>query len=113
MDLAASYDNHRADGRASAADAAAMLAAIAGYDPNDPTSLPAPVPDYIASLTGVYGARGLKIGIDGISSRTAPDPDMIAMIETGCRRVGGARRRAQADPLPGYRRTLSSISSKQ
>ncbi len=48
-----------------AADAAAMLAAIAGLDDKDPTTLPAPVPDYVGGLeAGVFGARGLRIGID-------------------------------------------------
>ncbi len=48
-----------------AADAAAMLAAIAGLDDKDPTTLPAAVPDYVGALeSGVLGARGLRIGID-------------------------------------------------
>ena len=46
----------------SAEDAAAMLGAIAGPDANDPTSLRAPVPDYLAA-TG-RGVRGLRIGVD-------------------------------------------------
>jgi amidase len=54
-----------------AADCAALMMAIAGADPRDPTSLPAPVPDYLASLSG--GIRGLRVGIaeryafDGLS----------------------------------------------
>jgi amidase len=44
-----------------AADCAAMLAAIAGADPRDPTALLAPVPDYVACLTG--GIHGLRVGI--------------------------------------------------
>jgi amidase len=49
-----------------AADAAAMLQAIAGEDDNDPTTLLAPVPDYLGKVqaAGVFGARGLRIGID-------------------------------------------------
>ena len=43
-----------------AADAAALLGAIAGYDPKDLTTLPDPVPDY--SVPG--DIRGLRIGID-------------------------------------------------
>jgi amidase len=46
----------------SAADAAAILGVIAGDDPNDPSSLTAPVPNYLAGLEG--GVRGLRIGID-------------------------------------------------
>jgi amidase len=54
-----------------AADCAVMLAAIAGADPRDPTALLAPVPDYVAGLTG--SIRGLRVGIaeayafDGLS----------------------------------------------
>jgi amidase len=44
-----------------AADCAAMLAAIAGADPRDPTALLTPAPDYVACLTG--GIRGLRLGI--------------------------------------------------
>ena len=43
-------------------DAAAMLGVIAGYDPGDPTSLSAPVPDYVGELA--RGARGLRVGFD-------------------------------------------------
>src|SRR3984893_2850175 len=43
------------------ADCAAMLAAIAGADPRDPTALLAPLPDYVAGLAG--GIRGLRVGI--------------------------------------------------
>jgi hypothetical protein len=41
-----------------AADCAAMLVAIAGADPRDPTALLAPVPDYVACLTGAFVASG-------------------------------------------------------
>jgi amidase len=44
-----------------AADCAAMLAAIAGSDPCDPTALLSPVPDYVAGLT--VSIRGLRVGI--------------------------------------------------
>jgi len=46
----------------SAADAAAMLAALAGADEDDPTALPDAVPDYLA-LSG-QSVAGLRIGID-------------------------------------------------
>jgi amidase len=46
----------------STADAAAVLQAIAGHDPNDPTSLPGPVPDISAGMDG--GVKGLRIGLD-------------------------------------------------
>ena len=43
-------------------DAAAMLGALAGADGNDPTSLPAEVPDYLGLLED--GVRGVTIGVD-------------------------------------------------
>jgi aspartyl-tRNA(Asn)/glutamyl-tRNA(Gln) amidotransferase subunit A len=42
-------------------DTALLLAAIAGHDPMDATSLPDPVPDYRANLEA--GVRGLRIGV--------------------------------------------------
>jgi amidase len=46
----------------SAADAGAMLAAMAGVDPLDPTTLEAGVPDYLSGID--QGIRGLRIGFD-------------------------------------------------
>lgn len=42
-------------------DAARILQVIAGHDPNDSTSMPVPVPDYVKALEG--GVEGLTIGI--------------------------------------------------
>src|ERR1035438_9866045 len=42
-------------------DAAVLLGAISGVDPRDSTSVPQPVPDYAAALTG--DVRGLKLGL--------------------------------------------------
>lgn len=46
----------------SALDAAAMLQAIAGEDPEDRTALIVPVPDYLKDID--KGVRGLRIGMD-------------------------------------------------
>jgi aspartyl-tRNA(Asn)/glutamyl-tRNA(Gln) amidotransferase subunit A len=42
-------------------DAATLLGVIAGHDPRDSTSVPQPVPDYSAALTG--DIKGLKLGL--------------------------------------------------
>ena len=42
-------------------DVARVMAVIAGHDPLDSTSMPAPVPDYLAEMQGEL--RGLKIGL--------------------------------------------------
>ena len=44
-----------------AADCALILQAIAGHDPRDATSLPDPLPDYTAALTG--DIAGLRLGV--------------------------------------------------
>jgi amidase len=59
--LAASLD-HLGPMTRSAADAGAMLGAMAGIDPLDPTTLEAAVPDYLSGLD--QGIRGLRIGFD-------------------------------------------------
>jgi len=61
MPLAASLD-HVGPMTRSAADAAAMLGVIAGADPDDPTAIQDPVPDYLAELG--RGIRGMTIGVD-------------------------------------------------
>ena len=76
-----------------AADCAAMLAAIAGADPRDSTALPAPVPDYAAALGG--GIRGLRVGIaqayafDGVSEpvRTVLNAARDVLVDLGARLV--------------------------
>ena len=42
-------------------DAATMLGVIGGHDPRDSSSVPQPVPDYAAALTGEI--KGLKVGL--------------------------------------------------
>jgi amidase len=73
------------------ADCAAMLAAIAGADPRDPTALLAPLPDYVAGLAG--SIRGLRVGIaqtyafGGLSEEvlTALNGAKDALVELGAR----------------------------
>jgi aspartyl-tRNA(Asn)/glutamyl-tRNA(Gln) amidotransferase subunit A len=55
-------------------DAAMLLGAIAGQDPRDATSVPDPVPDYVAALAG--GVRGLRLGIPREYFSEGIDPDV-------------------------------------
>lgn len=61
------------------ADAAIVLQAIAGRDPEDPTSLEAPVPDMLAGLG--EGLAGLRIGYDRAYTSERTNPGLVAAIE--------------------------------
>ena len=65
----------------SAADAAISLQAIAGQDPNDPTSLPAPVPDMLDGIDS--GVRGVRIGLDEKYATDGVDPELAAAVIEG------------------------------
>jgi amidase len=64
-----------------AADAAAMLGAIAGADPDDPTAVYEPVPDYLGGIG--EGVHGLRIGIDRALIAAGADTDMLRATEEG------------------------------
>ncbi|WP_343287065.1 amidase [Rhizobium sp. AC27/96] len=67
----------------SAADAGAMLGVVAGLDPNDPTSLAAPVPDYLAGIDA--GMRGVRIGIDTAYNETDVDGEIVSALGSAAR----------------------------
>jgi amidase len=73
----------------SAADAAAILGVIAGSDPNDPTTLNAPVPDYLNQIR--EDIHGLRIGVDHAFATDGVTEEVVAALgETGatCRELG-------------------------
>ena len=62
-------------------DAATLLGVIAGHDPLDATSSPAPVPDYAAESD--KPAAGLRIGVPAEYFAEGLDPEVRAAIEKG------------------------------
>jgi amidase len=64
----------------SAADAAAVLQAIAGRDPHDPTSLADPVPDYLGQMQG--GVAGLTLGVDPKLAQRGLADEIVAAMES-------------------------------
>ncbi len=60
------------------ADAAVLLGAIAGHDPLDPTTLGAPVPDYLAGLGA--SIAGLRIGLDEDYVFATASPEVAEMM---------------------------------
>ena len=71
--LAASLD-HVGPLTRSVADAAAMLSAIAGADPRDPTASRLPVPDYVRALD--QGMTGVRLGVDERYLTVGVHPDV-------------------------------------
>ncbi len=66
-----------------ASDAGVMLQAIAGKDPNDPTSLTAPVPDMLEGMG--QGVRGVRIGVDERYIGEGVDSELAAAVLEGAR----------------------------
>ena len=62
-------------------DAATMLGVIAGHDPKDATSSPAPVPDFAAESD--KPAEGLRIGVPAEYFAEGLDPEVRSNIEAG------------------------------
>jgi len=60
-------------------DAATMLGVISGHDLRDSTSVPQPVPDYAASLTG--DIKGLKLGLPKEYMIGGLDPEVKAAVD--------------------------------
>jgi aspartyl-tRNA(Asn)/glutamyl-tRNA(Gln) amidotransferase subunit A len=62
-------------------DAATLLGVIAGHDPNDATSSPAPVPDYAAESD--KSVEGLRVGVPAEYFAEGLDPEVRTAVEAG------------------------------
>jgi amidase len=78
FELAASLD-HIGPMCRSATDAAIVLGAIAGLDADDPTTLRAPVPDYLAADDRTL--RGVRIGFDEAYALDNVEPDVHRAVD--------------------------------
>jgi amidase len=67
----------------SAADAAAVLQTIAGFDPRDTTSLSDPVPDYLGQAS--EGVAGLTLGIDWQFAAGSMAPEIVQALQNALR----------------------------
>jgi amidase len=65
----------------SAADAGIVLEAISGFDPNDPTSLPDPVPNMLEGTD--RGVEGIRIGFDLQYATKDIDPELAEAVLAG------------------------------
>jgi amidase len=88
-----------------AADAAAILRVIAGADPNDPTTLTDPVPDYLATVGS--GIRGIVIGIDRSYATDETDPQVVSALTDAERVLNSLGARVREVRFPAYEKLTS------
>jgi amidase len=88
-----------------AADAGAILGVVAGRDLNDPTSLPDPVPNYLARLSD--NIRGLKVGIDRRYVSEGIDPEVVSALEDTEKTLVALGAQVQEVQFPSYKRLVS------
>lgn len=90
----------------SAADAGAMLGAIAGADPEDPTALKAPVPDYLAGLG--QGLKGVRVGYDEAWCHGPCHPAISKAVEDGIAILKAAGAEIKPIIFPAYEAVLAA-----
>ena len=93
-------------------DTALMLQALAGYDPKDPTTSTAPVPDYSGSLR--EDIRGLTIGVPRhyfFDPNPDVNPEVVSIVEKGLEVMQelGAKVEEVTIPSLSYVRAANSI----
>jgi amidase len=89
----------------SAADSAALLGAIAGYDVNDATSYSGPPPDYLEAIGD--GVRGLRIGVDWGYATDGVEPQVVAAFNEAVRAFVDLKATVREVQFPAYQKLVS------
>jgi amidase len=89
----------------SAADAAAVLGAIAGYDVNDATTYSAPPPDYLETIGD--GVRGLRIGVDRGYATDGVDREVVAAFDEAVGVFNNLKASVREARFPAYQNLVS------
>ncbi|MEQ8998679.1 MAG: Asp-tRNA(Asn)/Glu-tRNA(Gln) amidotransferase subunit GatA [Coleofasciculus sp. B1-GNL1-01] len=84
-------------------DAAILLNAIAGYDPNDSTSLKLEIPDYTQSLQPDLKSKGLKIGIIKETFGEGLDPVIAQTVQQAIDQLKSLGAEVQEISCPRFR----------
>jgi aspartyl-tRNA(Asn)/glutamyl-tRNA(Gln) amidotransferase subunit A len=95
------YNDHVGPMTRTVRDAALMLQAMAGYDPDDPSSVDLRVPDYAAALDAAPGRARPRIGIARRHYFEKMDPGVAPAVETALETLGEAGSLREVD-VPAY-----------
>ncbi len=90
-------------------DAAHLLQAVAGYDPKDPTSSRAPVPDYTRALND--DVKGMVIGVPRQyidECKASTDPEILTLVEKAIWDLESLGARVEKVMLPTLRLATSA-----
>ena len=79
-------------------DTALLLGATAGHDPRDATSVSAPVPDYVAALSGQV--KGLRVGVPDEYFGEGLDPEIERAVRAAVETLRGLGAAVQPVSLP-------------
>jgi aspartyl-tRNA(Asn)/glutamyl-tRNA(Gln) amidotransferase subunit A len=85
-------------------DAALLLQVMAGHDPCDSTSLPDPVPDYLAALG--RGVEGLRVGLPQEFFGAGTQPDVTETVRAAIARLEGMGAEVVPISLPNTDKAL-------
>jgi aspartyl-tRNA(Asn)/glutamyl-tRNA(Gln) amidotransferase subunit A len=90
-------------------DAAILLAALAGYDPEDPGSIDAPVDDYLARLDA--GVQGWRIALAADEFFSKVDPQVSSALQEAVRVFRGLGTRVEPVEFPeGYNAAAFNVA---
>ena len=106
MPLAESMD-HVGPITRSIEDAAIMLQAIAGYDPNDPTSLQTEIPDITRSLKKAI--KGVRIGVDHHFLHDGVEPWLLLSIQNAINKLADLGARIIPIKIPGKKEEWDAL----
>jgi aspartyl-tRNA(Asn)/glutamyl-tRNA(Gln) amidotransferase subunit A len=87
-------------------DAALLLGGVAGHDPLDATSIPAPVPDYTADLA--RGVRGVRLGVPDEYFIAGMDPEIEAAVRAAIEVLKGLGATVERVSLPATPHALAT-----
>ncbi|HEV8716926.1 MAG TPA: amidase [Candidatus Binatia bacterium] len=91
-----------------AEDVAHLLQVVAGYDPEDPTSIDVPVPDYLSAIR--QGVKGLYIGMLGGHFRTEPELAVTKAVQQAAQVYAELGAHVEEVELPGAETAIERTS---